>query len=342
MILRYDVSGAEDGKSVYYIMRKKLRISDNLVRRLKRCDGIFVNGQREFTTKLLEAGDRVEIKVEEAEPECDVVPEDGGDYGFPLEILYEDEGFLVINKPAGVICHPSRARYTGTELNFAAGYLKDKFGDGRCHAVNRLDRDTSGVLLVARNSYMKALLSEALQKDSARKEYIAVVYGGPGSAEGTIDLPIKRLREGDMMRGVAKDGQRAVTRFKVEGRGKLPSIYASCRQMGDSAGECGECSVSRNEDVAVLRLTLETGRTHQIRVHCFHEGYPLLGDVLYYTDASKALSDSLGINAQMLHAEKMVFESPWGDGLLEITAPVNRQDMADVIDAIKENVENAG
>jgi 23S rRNA pseudouridine1911/1915/1917 synthase len=165
MVLKYSASERDNGRKVYSVMRRELRISAALTRRLKQADAIFVDGQPVFTDRILSAGEAVEIDITAAEPPCDNIPEQGR-----LDILFENDGLIAVNKPSGVIVHPSRAKNTGTLANYVAGYLEKTSGDGRCHAVNRLDRDTSGVVLFAKSSYMKALASEALAAPEARRQ----------------------------------------------------------------------------------------------------------------------------------------------------------------------------
>lgn len=282
MVLRYSASERDNGRKVYSIMRRELRISAALTRRLKQADAIFVDGQTVYTDRLLSPGETVEIDITAAEPLCDVVPQQGD-----IEILYENEGLLAVNKASSLLIHPSRAKYTDTLANYVAGYLERTSGDGRCHAVNRLDRDTSGVVLFAKSSYMKALASEALSAPNAKKEYLALVLGTLAEPAGTIDLPIKRLTEGDMLRVVSPDGQRAVTHYET-----IKKIPFSC------------------DDISLIRLRLETGRTHQIRVHCLETGHPVLGDNLYFTEQSRIVSNELGISTQALHAHKLAFTDP--------------------------------
>ena len=193
--------------------------------------GIRVDGRDVYTDYMVAPGETVELDISSAEPECDIVPENGS-----LDVLYEDAGLIAVNKPAGLITHPSRARYTGTLANFVAGYLQDKTGDARCHAVNRLDRDTSGIVLFAENSHMKALASQALGAPEAEKEYRALVWGVFDPPGGVIDSPIKRLHERDMLRGVAPDGQKAVTHYETLGIFEAEGVR-----------------------VSLLRLVLETG-----------------------------------------------------------------------------------
>jgi 23S rRNA pseudouridine1911/1915/1917 synthase len=282
MLLTFTASEPDAGRKVYHVMRRELMISDTLTRRLKQAGAILVGGVPAFTDRRFAAGETLTVDLSAAEPPGGAVPEKGS-----LDILYEDAGLLAVNKPPGLMTHPSRARYTGTLLNFVAGYLQETSGDGRSHAVNRLDRDTSGVVLFAKNSYMKALAGEALAATGAEKAYLALVAGVMDKPSGTVDLPIRRLREGDMLRVAAPDGRRAVTHYET----------LTVTRTGDGA-------------VSALRLRLETGRTHQIRVHCLALGCPVLGDILYATDASRALSERLGIASQALHAARLSFTEP--------------------------------
>lgn len=289
MVLTYTAAEGDAGRTVYSVMRRELCVSASLLRRLKRADAISVDGQSAYTNHILAAGETVTLNLLLGEPPCDLVPEQG-----ELEILFENEGLLAVNKPAGMLVHPSRARYTGTLANYVAGYLAKTRGDGRCHAVGRLDRDTTGVVLFAKNGHMKALAGLSLQQLGAVKEYTALVFGAPDPAQGVIDRPIRRAAEGDMLRIIAPDGQRAVTRYETAA---LPG------------------GISR------LRLTLETGRTHQIRVHCLSMGCPILGDGLYGTPASRAASQRLGIRTQALHARRLAFTDPLSGGAVDIIAP---------------------
>jgi len=287
MIITYTATEKDIGRTVYSIARRELNVSAALLRRLKAANAINVSNAPVFTNYILSPSETVSLDIAAAEQPCDNLPEQG-----EIDILFENEGLLAVNKPAGIIVHPSRSKNTGTLANFVAGYL------GTCHAVNRLDRDTSGVVLFAKNSYMKALASDALSEQSATKEYLAAVHGIMPE-RGVIDTPIRRLEERNMLRIPSQDGQRAVTCYKT-----------ICIK------EAGE------ENVSLVRLRLETGRTHQIRVHCLHIGHPVLGDKLYSTEESRVLSIKLGISTQALHAFKLGFTEPLSRQYIEITAPV--------------------
>ena len=285
MILSYTVPEGETRK-VYNVLRKELAISSTLVRRLKNVDAIKINGETAFTDRIMAAGQTLTVDVDKAEPESDIVPESG-----EINIIYETDGFIAVNKPAGLIVHPTHSRYTGTLANYVSGYTGTAV-----HAVNRLDRDTSGIVLFAKNSYMKYRLIEA----ESEKNYLAVVYGDVPCDEGTVNAPIGRVQEGNILRAVMPDGKQAVTDYKV---------------------------VQRNGDTTVLSLRLLTGRTHQIRVHMAYMGFPLVGDTLYYTEKSESFSEAAGICGQLLHAYKMSIDYPNAGNRLELRAEEMRDEM---------------
>lgn len=292
MILTHQVTMEEGGVALLHILRHSMGLSGAQVKALKAYGGLHVDGVLRFTTYMVSPGEVVSADVTLAQGESDNVPESG-----PLDILYEDEGLLAVNKPPGVIVHPSFSRYTGTLANFVAGYLAGSGQRPICHIVNRLDRDTSGVVLFAKNAYMKAKASVALA--AGEKRYTAMVWGRLDPPEGTIARPIRRLQPRDMYRIVAPDGKRAVTHYRTIAQ-----------------------TAHHSQPITTLELTLETGRTHQIRVHCLAMGVPLVGDSLYYTAQSKACSDELGIGHQLLHSHYLGFQHPLTGEAVVIEAPV--------------------
>ncbi|MBR6951643.1 MAG: RluA family pseudouridine synthase [Oscillospiraceae bacterium] len=298
MILTFTVPEGPDRKA-YHVLRRELKASAAFVRRLKAAGALYVNGEPSFTDRVLRPGDVLTADADACEPESDLVPEKG-----PLSIRYEEEGFLAVNKPAGLLIHPTRSRYGGTLCNFAAGYRSAQGQPPAVHAVNRLDRDTSGVVLLAKNSYMHALLTGALRDSSACKTYLAVICGAMPAREGVVDAPIARTAPSDMKREVRPDGQPAVTRWRV---------------LAESGG------------LSLVALRPETGRTHQLRVHCAHMGCPLLGDRLYGTPASLALGARYGVSAHLLHAARLEFSHPLTGERMDLQAPVEREDMASVL-----------
>ena len=307
MEIKYRVPQDSQGRKLQNVLRTDMQLSASMVRRLKRADGIFVDGKSQYTNYILRGGETITADLSRAEPECDNVPQEG-----TLDILYENEGILLVNKPSGMITHPSRAQYMDTLSNYVAGYLKRTTGDGTCHSVNRLDRGTSGIVLFAKNSFYMTRAIESLKKDDAFKEYIAIVLGSFPEEEGTIDLPIYRPDDRDIIRTVDSRGQKAVTHYKTIKKGVI-------------AGEI----------VSQVSFILETGRTHQIRVHCLHSGCPILGDNMYFTQRSSELSSTLGISPQALHAFHMGFCDPVSGKFLDICADIKRPDMIAALESME-------
>ncbi len=294
------------GRKLYNVLRRDMGVSLTMVRRLKWSGALFVNGESAHTDYILAPGDVVTADVEGVERKTALVPQEG-----PLGIIYEDEGLLAVVKPTGMLTHPSRSRYDGTLSNYVSGYLLRTSGSGVCHAANRLDRDTGGIVLFAKNAHYQALACAALAAESAVKEYSALVMGRPVTGEGVIDLPIRRLSGGSMMRTAAEEGQRAVTKYSVIKTGEI----------------CGA-------EVSMLRLRLLTGRTHQIRVHCLASGCPVLGDLLYRTEESLRFSERLGVSPQALWAERLAFY--WQGREIFLNAPAEREDMKKIAASLKD------
>lgn len=294
MAITYTAEKTDEGRELKQLLRHELKFSAALIRKLKNTGGIFVNSRPVFTNYRLSEGDIVSCEIALTEGNSGVVPEEG-----EIDIVCEDEWLIAVNKPSGLLSHPSRAKYTGTLANYVSFYL-----NGVCHAVNRLDRDTSGIVLFAKSAHAKARASAALSDCDASKSYLALVYGGFDVSCGVIDAPIKRLRERDMRRGVREDGERAITHYTV-----LKTFEFS------------------GEKASLLEIKLETGRTHQIRVHFEYIGHPLIGDILYYTPRSRELSQRLGINAQALHAFELKFTHPFTNEQLKLLCCCKRPDL---------------
>ena len=271
MILRYTVPAEEEGRTLESVLRSTLRLSAAQMRRLKAADAFLVNGEPVYADRLLRQGDALTLPMTEPEPAFP--PEEG-----PLTVLFEDEHLLAVDKPRGIILHPTHSRFTGTLANLAWGHIRASGGDG-CHAVNRLDRDTGGVVLFAKNAWACSRMAGAVED----KRYLAAVCGVPEAPEGCIDLPIRRLSERDMKRVTAPDGQSARTDWRL---------------------------LASRDGLSLLELRLHTGRTHQIRVHCAAMGWPLLGDRLYGTKVSLERSEALGETMQALWCVRMTFRHP--------------------------------
>ena len=253
-------------------LRGELKMSYSLMNKLKWGDAIRVNGVPQRTNFPVKPGDVITVRMEEKEPEY---PAEDGE----LNILYEDDHLLAVDKPAGMLIHPSRSRNDGTLANFVAGYYRKTGQQSAFHPLTRLDRDTFGIVLLAKNAHVHTLLQET----KVRKTYHALSFGWLESGSGIIDAPIARRELPSLLRYVSPDGKPSVTEFEV---------------------------LERGENICKLALRPVTGRTHQLRVHCAHMGHPILGDPQYGSEESKAFSETLGLPYQMLCAKKLKLKHP--------------------------------
>ena len=261
-------------------LKGELQMSTGLMNKLKWGDSIRVNGEPQRTNFAVQTGDRITVRLDEEEPEYPA--EDG-----PLTILFEDDWLLAVDKPAGMLIHPSRSRFSGTLANFVAGYYARTGQRSAFHPLTRLDRDTFGVVLLAKNAHVHTLLQSA----KVQKTYHALTFGGPEEESGIIDAPIARKPLPSLLREIREDGKPSVTRYQVlERKGKL------CK----------------------LALEPVTGRTHQLRLHCMHRGFPILGDPQYNSPESADLSAEMGLEYQLLCAKSLRFTHPILGNSLEI------------------------
>ncbi len=253
-------------------LKEELKMSTGLMNKLKWGDGIQVNGIPQRTNYPVKSGDVITVWLEEEEPEYPA--EDG-----QLDILYEDDYLLVTDKPAGMLIHPSRSKFDGTLANFVAGYYRKTGQKCAFHPMTRLDRDTFGIVLLAKNAHVHSLL----QTCDVKKTYHALVFGCPETPEGAIDAPIARRPLPSLLRYVNPDGKPCLTEYKI---------------------------LERYDGYTKLSLRPVTGRTHQLRVHCAYMGFPILGDPQYGTQESQTFSVQLGLTHQMLCARKLEFIHP--------------------------------
>ena len=253
-------------------LRGELKMSTGLMNRLKWGNAIQVNGRAQHTDYPVKPGDVITVALEEETPEY---PAEEG----PLTILFEDDWLLAVDKPAGLLIHPSRAKNFGTLANFVAGYYQKTGQKSAFHPLTRLDRDTFGIVLLAKNSHIHALL----QQEKPRKTYHALVFGGPLEDAGTVNAPIARCPLPSLLRKIDPEGKPCATQYRV---------------------------LERLGDVSRLELRPITGRTHQLRLHCAYLGCPILGDPQYGTEESSAYSARLGIQTQLLWAKRLEFTHP--------------------------------
>lgn len=261
-------------------LRGEMKLSAGLMNKYKWGDGIRVNGIPQHTDYPVRPGDVITVSWEEEAPDY---PAENG----PLTVLYEDEALLAVDKPAGMLIHPSRSQNTGTLANLVWGYYRKTGHTGAFHPMTRLDRDTFGVVLLAKNAHVHNLL----QQVPMQKIYHALTFGGPETETGVIEAPIARRPLPSLLREVRSDGKPSVTRFRV---------------------------LERGENMCRLALEPVTGRTHQLRVHCAWMGFPILGDPQYGSSESQRYSRELGLGHQMLCAQSLTLEHPITGEILTI------------------------
>lgn len=263
---------AKGGGRLSAVLKEELKMSTGLLNRAKWADGLRVNGQSVHTDYQVTPGDEIVVLLEEKQAQY---PAESG----PLTILYEDASLLAVDKPAGMLIHPSRNRLTGTLANLVQGHYEAQGITAAFHPLTRLDRDTFGIVLIAKSAYVHALL----QEQRPQKLYYARTFGGPGAEAGIIDAPIARKPLPSLLREVRPDGKPSLTRYRV---------------------------LEHREESCLLELEPVTGRTHQLRLHCAHMGFPILGDPQYGSAASVAYSQGLGLTTQLLCAKSLEFTHP--------------------------------
>ena len=288
-ILTYNIDSSQEGTLLLDFLRSK-GFSRNILSSMKPDKtAIMLNSVRGFGSSRLHQGDFLQIHVPETDHSDGILP-----VKMELHILYEDEDLLIVNKKANMPVHPSIGNYENTLANAVAWYYKQKGENFVYRCINRLDRDTTGALILAKNPYSAAVLSAFMKQRQIRRTYLAIVCGILPD-QGTIDAPIARASDSAIMRTVDfLNGEKAVTHFK--------------RLMTYTDPTDGQT-------YSLAELHLETGRTHQIRVHMKYIGHPLPGDFLYNPDYRI-------IKRQPLHSYQLEFSHPVTGKSMKITAPV--------------------
>lgn len=280
-----------------WLAEQVAELSRSRVQKLIEQGQVQINGQVCTSQKAaIKQGDRVQVTIPAAAP-LDLLPE-----AMPLEILYEDEHLLILNKPVGLVVHPAPGHAGGTLVNALLAHCHNLAGIGgvqRPGIVHRLDKDTSGALAIAKTDFAHQHLQAQFKAKTARRDYLAIVYGAPAAATGTIDAPIGRhLIDRKKMAIVSeeKGGRRAVTHWQV---------------------------AERLGNYTLMQFQLETGRTHQIRVHSASMGHPVVGDPVY-SSGRNGSGQTVGVNlaGQALHAWKLRLQHPVTDEWLEAVAPI--------------------
>lgn len=283
--ISYLCTKEDDGLEVLTLLRREFRLSTNLLRQLKVTeDGITLDGVRVTVRHTVAAGQTLSVLREpQSGKEKRVEPIAGA-----LDIVYEDADLMILNKPSGLAVHPSPGHYDGDTLgNRVVYHLAQRGENPTFRAINRLDRGTSGLLTIAKNKLSAQRLEQQLAEKGIRRTYHAVCEGVGLSECGTIDLPIGKLEGCGIRRCVREDGQRAVTHYRV---------------LREQNGR------------TLLEIQLETGRTHQIRCHFSHLGYPLCGDFMYGQEIE-------GMDGFALHSCAITLTQPMTGAPLAFTAP---------------------
>ena len=271
-----------------YVTDKLSKVSRTTAQRLIEEEKILVNGKKQKASYKPEEGDVISIEIPEAK-DVELKAQD-----IPVPVVYEDNDIIVVNKPKGMVVHPANGNPDGTLVNAILAMCKDSLsgigGEIRPGIVHRLDKDTSGAIVVAKNDKAHINMSEQIKNHEVEKTYIALVKGFVKEEEATINMPIGRSTKDRKKMAVNKNGKNAVTHFKV---------------------------LERFEKYTLLEVKIETGRTHQIRVHLSEIGYPVVGDTTY----SNGKND-WGIKGQCLHAKSLKFKHPVTGKEMFIEAPL--------------------
>lgn len=293
--LIYKITDSEKDMKLREYLRKTAKLSGRLIK------GAAIDGRirvNDLVTKLnyvLKTGDTISFQIDKKESQ-NIEPEK-----IDLDIRYEDEDLIIVNKMPGMVVHPTRSYPSGTLANGLLYYFKEKGENCIVRLVSRLDMDTSGLIIIAKNQFSHMSLARDMQSENFKKSYLAVVHGNLKDREGTIDLPIYRTGDDSIKRIVDERGQKSITHYKV---------------------------FESYKDSELLELTLETGRTHQIRVHLSYLGHPIYGDNLYGIDEDKAL-----ITRQALHAYKISVPHPRTGEILTLESELPK-DIKDLITKI--------
>lgn len=279
--LQHTVTPEEAGLTVREIATGALGVSGRMIQRLTRSRGISLNRKPAQLSRRVRAGDVIGVKIADTAASELVAVE------MPLTIAHEDEDVLVIDKPPYLLVHPVAPHHTRTLAHGIAHHYSSIGLRAKVRPVHRLDRDTSGLILIAKSAYAHQHLDRQLRERSLRREYLALVSGELHAAAGVVDAPIARRKDQPALREVAQGGDPALTRYRL---------------------------VERLRDASLVALELETGRTHQIRVHMTSLGHPLLGDSQY------GGPEVPGLNRQALHASRLTFVQPRTEAPIELAS----------------------
>lgn len=292
MILTHRVTAAEDNSTLKNVLKRSLYMSTAILKGMKQTDNVLVNGTPCRFIDRVRLGDVISVRLQSGDEETTLTPQD-----IPVNILYEDEALIVLNKPADMVIHPCAGHPDGTLGNALAGYYNGKGQKIKIRPLGRLDRNTTGLVLFAKNQYSQDFLIRQMRERIYEKKYLGIVHGSMPEPEGEISLPIMR-REGSIIERITHmDGEESLTLYRT---------------------------LQKCKDYSLVEFRIITGRTHQIRVHCKAVGNPLLGDTLY-GNIPTAL-----IQRQALHSHTVTFIHPFSRNRITLEAPLP-EDMKRVI-----------
>lgn len=270
MILKYKVKDLKYS-TLRQVLQNEWKISSRLLIKLKHNNAIFLNNTNVYLDYPLQVGDEISVNLNFDEKSENIVP-----ISMKLDIIYEDEYYLVINKPANMPVHPSASHYTDSLSNGVQYYFEQNNIKTKIRPVNRLDKDTSGIVVFAKNEYIQEALIRQMKSKEFIKEYIAVLEGNLTTIKGTINAPIARKENSIIERCISEKGESSITHFEL---------------------------IKNYTNYCIVKFLLETGRTHQIRVHCNHIGHSIVGDTLYGKPSEL-------IDRQALHSCRIKFIHP--------------------------------
>lgn len=277
-----------------YIAKNDVNLSRSMIQKLLVENKITVNLKKEKASYKVKFGDKIKIRIDEPK-EVNIKAQE-----IPLDIVYEDNDILVVNKEKGLVVHPASGNWDGTLVNAIMAHCKDSLsgigGELRPGIVHRLDKDTSGLLIVAKNDKAHIAMAEQIKNRKVKKTYIALVRGIIAENEATINMPIGRSLKDRKKMAVVKNGKEAITHFKVLKRYTTSSL---------------------NTSYTLLEIKIDTGRTHQIRVHMAEIGHPVVGDYVYSNGKNE-----FNVVGQCLHAKRLEFEHPITGIHMELEVPL--------------------
>lgn len=295
-IVRYKVTEAGNGVKIRDYMKDELNLSGRFIRNSAMGQRLMVNGKEVRLSYKLSEGEEIQVKVTKEENQ-DIQGEN-----LNIQVVYEDDDLLIVNKPPFMVVHPTKSHPTGTLANGVIYHFRQNEDNSIVRLVSRLDRDTSGLIMIAKNQFSHMSLAKSMEQNLIEKSYLAIVHGHLKEKVGTINRPIGRPTNETIKRAVLEDGQESITHYKV---------------------------IDEYKDGSLVQLLLETGRTHQIRVHLSHEGHPIYGESLY-----SEFNDEELIDRQALHAFRLKLPHPRSREILEFHCEMP-EDMKKLVESLK-------